>query len=73
MSPEELTGNAAGIPYPKCEMIALLFWIFLPITIAVWVLRGLGILSFLPGGWLLLLMLITTGSGILTAIRRTAG
>ncbi|WP_193365086.1 hypothetical protein [Neosynechococcus sphagnicola] len=54
-------------------MIALLFWIFLPITIAVWVLRGLGILSFLPGGWLLLLMLITTGSGILTAIRRTAG
>lgn len=40
-----------------------LFGILLGISIAVWVLRGFGILSFMPGGiiWLLLLGAIAVG------------
>ncbi len=39
------------------------FGIILGITIAVWLLRGFGILTFIPGGiiWLLILLSITTG------------
>jgi hypothetical protein len=37
--------------------------IILGITLVIWVLRGFGILSFIPGGilWLLLLSAIATG------------
>ncbi len=37
--------------------------IILGVTVAVWVLRGFGLLSFIPGGilWLLLLSAIATG------------
>lgn len=39
------------------------FGIILGITIAVWLLRGFGLLTFIPGGviWLLLLLLLVTG------------
>ncbi|MES1021748.1 hypothetical protein ABN584_02440 [Gloeocapsa sp. BRSZ] len=42
---------------------AQLFVIFAGITILVWVLRGLGILTFLPGGilWILILLSVITG------------
>lgn len=40
------------------------FGIILGITIAVWLLRGFGVLSFIPGGliWLLMLLSIATGT-----------
>jgi len=40
-----------------------IFFIVLGITIAVWLLRGFGILTFIPGGslWVLILLSITTG------------
>lgn len=46
------------------------FGIILGITIAVWILRGFGILTFIPGGiiWLLILLSITTG--ILSRLQR---
>jgi hypothetical protein len=45
------------------------FLIVLAITIGVWVLRGFGILTFLPGWVLLLLMLLSVATAILTAVR----
>lgn len=47
------------------------FGIFLGIAIAVWVLRGLGILTFLPGGIILLFFLAAIAMGILSYIQKT--
>ncbi|NWF58785.1 MAG: hypothetical protein HXY43_05590 [Fischerella sp.] len=47
------------------------FGIFLGITIAVWVLRGFGILTFIPGGVILLLFLAAIAIGILSHLQRT--
>jgi uncharacterized membrane protein YccC len=40
-----------------------IFGTFLGLTILIWLLRGLGILTFIPGGtiWLLLLLAIAVG------------
>jgi hypothetical protein len=45
------------------RLLTQTFGIILGITIAVWLLRGFGILTFIPGGiiWLLILLSITTG------------
>jgi hypothetical protein len=44
---------------------------FLGIAIAVWVLRGLGILTFVPGGVILLLFLAAIAFGILSYVQKT--
>ncbi len=41
------------------------------IAIAVWVLRGFGILSFMPGGVIWLLFLAAIALGILSYVQRT--
>ena len=46
------------------------FGIFLGIAIAVWVLRGFGILTFVPGGIILLLFLTAITMGILSYIQK---
>jgi hypothetical protein len=48
-----------------------IFLIFLGITIAVWVMRGIGFLTFIPGGILWLLILSTIGTGVFSAIQRS--
>ncbi|MBE7382566.1 MAG: hypothetical protein F6J95_014280 [Leptolyngbya sp. SIO1E4] len=40
------------------------------LTLIVWILRGLAILSFLPGIVLWILLLLTIGSGVLTSLQR---
>lgn len=47
------------------------FGMFLGIAIAVWVLRGLGILTFIPGGVILILFLAAIAFGILSYIQKT--
>ena len=47
------------------------FLISLVSFIIVYILRGLGFLSFLPGGIIILLLLITLGSGLAWGIRKT--
>ncbi|MEM6753826.1 MAG: hypothetical protein AAF630_12720 [Cyanobacteria bacterium P01_C01_bin.38] len=47
------------------------FGMFLGIAIAVWVLRGLGILTFLPGGIILILFLAAIALGILSYVQKT--
>ena len=52
------------------RILKQVFGIILGITIAVWTLRGFGILTFIPGGiiWFLILLSITTG--ILSRLQR---
>ncbi len=47
------------------------FGMFLGIAIAVWVLRGLGILTFIPGGIILILFLAALAFGILSYVQKT--
>lgn len=47
------------------------FGMFLGIAIAVWVLRGLGILTFIPGGLILMLFLIAIAFAILSYAQKT--
>lgn len=46
------------------------FGMFLGIAIAVWVLRGLGILTFIPGGLIVMLFLIAIAFGILSYVQK---
>jgi hypothetical protein len=48
-----------------------LFFSFLLVTVLVYILRGMGILSFLPGGLILLLILSSVVTGILYGIDKT--
>ncbi|WP_416670343.1 hypothetical protein [Egbenema bharatensis] len=48
-----------------------IFLTILFITILVWVLRGLGILTFLPGIVIWILLLLTIGSGVFSGIQGT--
>ncbi|MEM1392311.1 MAG: hypothetical protein AAF757_18285 [Cyanobacteria bacterium P01_D01_bin.116] len=47
------------------------FGIFLGVAIAVWVLRGLGILTFVPGGIILILFLAAIAFAILSYAQKT--
>ncbi len=47
------------------------FGILLGLGIAVWVLRGLGILTFIPGGIIWLLLLGAIAVAVLSHIQRT--
>ena len=53
------------------RLLVQAFGIFLGIAIAIWVLRGFGILTFLPGGIILLFLLIAIAMGILSYIQKT--
>ncbi len=47
------------------------FGIFLGIAIAVWVLRGFGILTNIPGGVILLFLLGAIAMGIVSYVQKT--
>lgn len=49
----------------------LLFLSSLGVLIAVWALRGFGILTFIPGLVIWLLLFTTIGSGIVDVVQRT--
>jgi hypothetical protein len=48
-----------------------IFLTVLFITILVWVLRGVGILTFLPGSVIWVLLILTIGTGVFSGIQRT--
>lgn len=48
-----------------------LFLVTLIVTVAVWVLRGLGILTFLPGGVIWFLILLSIGTGVVNGLMGT--
>ena len=55
--------------YPL-QPITKLFLVALGVTAAVWVLRGFGLLAFLPGIVLWLLILLCFALGILSTLQR---
>jgi len=54
----------------KTSKVAPIFVVVVAITIAVYILRGVGILTFIPGGILLLLILLSIVTGIAYAIEK---
>ncbi|MEH2432848.1 MAG: hypothetical protein V7K25_01060 [Nostoc sp.] len=48
-----------------------IFGILLGISVAVWVLRGFGILTFIPGGIILLLLLGAIAIAVISYVQRT--
>jgi len=47
------------------------FLSFVGITLAVWVLRGIGLLTFLPGLVIWVLIFLSVGAGVYDFIQRT--
>ncbi len=45
--------------------------VILGITIAIWVLRGFGILTFIPGGIILILLMVAIAIGVLSHLQKT--
>ncbi|NJK38804.1 MAG: hypothetical protein HC835_09970 [Oscillatoriales cyanobacterium RM2_1_1] len=57
-------------PRSNKQMFTQLFWVLTGVILSVWILRGLGILTFLPGIVLWLLLLLTIGTGVLSQMSR---
>ncbi|TAG88622.1 MAG: hypothetical protein EAZ09_25135 [Oscillatoriales cyanobacterium] len=47
-----------------------IFWAILGITLLVWILRGVGLLTFIPGAVIWILVLLSFVAGILSTILR---
>jgi hypothetical protein len=43
----------------------------LGVTIAIWVLRGIGLFTFIPGGLIWILLFLTIGAGVVDTFQRT--
>lgn len=47
-----------------------IFWAILGITLLVWILRGVGLLTFIPGAVIWILILLSFVAGILSTLLR---
>ncbi|AFY86085.1 MAG: hypothetical protein CLLPBCKN_002708 [Chroococcidiopsis cubana SAG 39.79] len=57
--------------FTKSQNLALRLFIILLLTaIAIWVLRGLGIITFLPGGIIWILLLVAIAAGVFSRFQR---
>nr|WP_317269053.1 hypothetical protein [Arthrospira sp. PLM2.Bin9] len=58
--------------YPRIEQrfFSLLFGILIGLTLVVWILRGLGLLGFIPGLMIWVLLLSTIAMGVLSKVAR---
>ncbi len=54
----------------RLSLPSQVFLALLGLTLLVWVLRGLTILSFIPGIILWILLLLTIGAGVVTSLQR---
>ncbi|MEB3336595.1 MAG: hypothetical protein VKJ46_03965 [Leptolyngbyaceae bacterium] len=52
------------------DSLSTVFLIVVGLTLAVWLLRGFGILTFIPGGLIWLLILLSISTGIMSALQR---
>ncbi|MBE9125696.1 MULTISPECIES: hypothetical protein [unclassified Coleofasciculus] len=59
--------------HPRSETLlyAYIFGTTLAVTLLVYLLRGFGILTFMPGGILLLLIFLSIGTGIVYGVQKT--
>ncbi|MEM6522079.1 MAG: hypothetical protein AAF921_11030 [Cyanobacteria bacterium P01_D01_bin.44] len=54
----------------RLSLPSQIFLALLALTLIVWLLRGLTVLSFLPGLVIWLLLLLTIGAGVITSLQR---
>jgi len=54
----------------RLSLPSQIFLALLGFTLLVWILRGLTILSFIPGIVLWFLLLLTIGAGVITSLQR---
>ena len=54
----------------RLSLPSQIFLGLLALTLLVWILRGLAVLSFIPGIVLWLLLLLTIGAGVITSLQR---
>ncbi|MBD2465644.1 hypothetical protein H6G89_32135 [Oscillatoria sp. FACHB-1407] len=47
-----------------------IFLLLLGVTVTVWILRGLGLLTFIPGGIIWLLLLLTISAAVISRVQR---
>lgn len=57
--------------YKSMRPTTKLFLVTLAVTAAVWILRGFGLLTFLPGGVIWLLILLSIGTGVVNGLMGT--
>ncbi|MBD1829544.1 hypothetical protein H6F71_19380 [Microcoleus sp. FACHB-61] len=57
-------------PRFQMRLSTRIFWTILGITLLVWILRGVGLLTFIPGAVIWILVLLSFVSGILTTLLR---
>jgi len=43
----------------------------LGITLGIWIMRGFGVLTFIPGGLIWILLLATIGTGVVYVVQRS--
>jgi hypothetical protein len=55
----------------RSSSLGQLFWLILGVTLLVYILRGIGILSFIPGGVILLLLALSLILGIAYGLEKT--
>lgn len=53
------------------EFRNMAFWVVLSMTLTIWILRGFGILTFVPGGIIWIMLLLTVGTGVFNLIQNT--
>ena len=68
----KLNGGVFVAPYQRIEQrfFYVLFGILIGLTLLVWVLRGLGVLGFIPGLIIWVLLLSTIAMGVLSRVAR---
>ncbi len=62
------TEKVSQSPRPLTELSAYIFSTVVGITIVVYLLRGFGVLAFMPGGVIWLLVLLSVATGIIYGI-----
>lgn len=60
-------------PAPRLETstFGYLFFMMLAITLLAYIARGFGLLAFIPGGIIWILILLSIGTGILYGVEKT--
>jgi apolipoprotein N-acyltransferase len=58
------------IPNVQAPSFYYIFGLVVGLTLLIWILRGLGILSFLPSSLIWILLFLSIATGIITSFKR---
>ncbi len=57
-------------PYLKVPSFYYILGLVVGLTLFIWILRGLGVLTFLPSSLIWILLFLSIATGILTSLKR---